>query len=160
MAGIVLAAAVVFGLTAGVGAIWSAVTRGPSVSLAASSAPVASAPAAVQVKLAVDPPPLGGVKGSNGIVDEAYVPGTFTMQAGTTYDVTVLNYSTQGHTWTAPSLNVNAVVPVGSPSSPSVTHFTITPKKAGTYQWFCAVPCDKWSMAHNGFMRGFVVVKA
>lgn len=159
--GAVLVVAVVFALTAGVGAIWSAVTS--SSSPGASAAPAGGAPvtpAAVALKMTIDAPPVGGVKGSNGMVDEAYTPATLTMSVGTTYDVTILNYSKDGHTWTLPELNVNAVVPVGSSSSPSVTHFTVTPKKAGTYQWFCAVPCEKWSMATNGFMRGYVVVKA
>ncbi len=157
--GLVLAAAVIFGLTAGAGAIWSAVTRTPGPSTSVSAAPGA-APAAVSLTMTIDPPPTGGVKGSNGVIDEAYVPGNLTMKVGTTYDVTILNYSKNGHTWTLPNLSVNAVVPVGSPSSPSVTHFTVKPTKAGTYQWFCAVPCEKWSMATNGFMRGYVVVKA
>ena len=158
--GIVLVVALVFALTAGVGAIWSAVTGSSSSSASTAAASAPRIPAAVAVKMTIDAPPLGGVKGSNGGVDEAYVPGALTMTVGTTYDVTILNYSKDGHTWTLPDLNVNAVVPVGSISSPSVTHFTVTPKKAGTYQWFCAVPCEKWSMATNGFMRGYIVVKA
>jgi hypothetical protein len=39
--------------------------------------------------------------------------------------------------------------------------FTFTaPKKAGRYQWWCAVPCDPWAMAHDGYMRGYVTVSA
>ena len=158
--GIALVAAVVFALTAGVGAVWSAVTRTSSPSGTATAAAAPRTPAAVAVKMTIDAPPQGGSRGSNGAVDQAYAPGALAMTVGTTYDITILNYSTDGHTWTLPELNVNAVVPVGSTSSPSVTHFTVTPKKAGTYQWFCAVPCEKWSMATNGFMRGYVVVKA
>ncbi len=160
--GVVFVAAVVFAITAGVGAIWHKVTATPvtSAAPAASTATPAADPTAVQIKLAVNPPPLGGVKGPDGLVHDAFVPGSFTMTVGTTYDVTIYNYDTQSHSWMSPSLNVDAVAPAGSASSPSVTHFTITPKSAGTFQWFCALPCDKWAMAHNGFMRGFVTVKA
>ncbi len=159
VAGIVLAAAVVFAITAGTGAIWHKVTG-------TTSAPTASAtvgtPAAsvVQVKLEINAPPLGGVKGSDGLIHDAFVPGTFTMKVGTTYDVTIYNYDTQSHSWMAPDFNVSAVAPAGSATSPTITHFTIKPTKAGTFQWFCPLPCDKWAMAHNGYMRGYVTVVA
>jgi hypothetical protein len=160
VAGIVLVAAVVFAITAGAGAIWHKVTGTMLSPVASAATAPASAKSAVQVKLEINPPPLGGVKGPDGLVNDAFVPGTFTMTVGTTYDVTIYNYDVQSHSWMAPDLNVTAVAPAGSPSSPSITHFTITPKKAGTIQWFCPLPCDKWAMAHNGFMRGFVTVKA
>lgn len=160
VSGIVLVAAVVFGITAGVGAIWTKVTGHTTTVAAPSAATVSGATVAsvVAMKLSVNPPPLGGVKGSDGQVHDAFVPGSFTMKVGTTYDVTVLNYDTQAHSWVSPSLSVSASMPAGSASSPSVTHFTIKPTAAGTFQWFCATPCDKWAMTHNGFMRGLVTV--
>jgi len=160
VAGLALAAVFIFGVTAGVGSIWSAVTGHATNSVVAAPASAASTPAAVQIKLSVNPPPLGGVKGSDGQVNDAFVPGTLSMKVGTTYDITIYNYDVQSHSWMAPALNVDAIAPAGTASSPSVTHFTITPKSAGNFQWFCALPCDKWAMATNGFMRGFVVVKA
>lgn len=160
---VVFAAAVLFGLTAGVGAVWSAVTAGPAPSVSAApvaAAPASSSPAVVQVKLSVNAPPLGGVTGPDHQVHDAFVPATFTMKVGTTYDVTVTNYDDMPHTWTAPDLNVNAQITPGSESKPSVTHFTITPTKAGTFEWFCATPCDGWAMTHSGYMRGSVAVTA
>lgn len=197
LAGIVLAAAVLFGLTAGVGAIWTAVTqtatpaatapsslrqpsRGASMpgmssrtgtpsgtaisrgqpGAGGSAGSGGSAPATQKVNLVVDPPPLGGVKGPDGNVHDAFVPPTFTMKVGETVQVTVLNYDAMPHTWTSPALGVNAMVPTGSSSSPSRTTFTIHPTKAGTFVWYCATPCDPWSMKHDGFMRGDVTVVA
>ena len=160
VAGIVIVTAVVFAITAGAGAIWHKVTATPVASATAPAVAPATASSAVQVKLEINPPPLGGVKGSDGLIHDAFVPGTFSMTVGTTYDVTIYNYDTQPHSWMSPDLNVSAVAPTGSPSSPSITHFTIKPTKAGTIQWFCALPCDKWAMANNGFMRGYVTVKA
>jgi len=57
---------------------------------------------------------------------------------------------------------VDEIIPGGgTPSTPRVVTFKFTaPTKAGKYQWFCAVPCDPWAMAHNGYMRGFVTVTA
>ena len=161
VAGIVIVAAVVFAITAGAGAIWHKVTGTTPAPGASTSAVVpASASNAVQVKLEINPPPLGGVKGPDGLVHDAFVPGTFTMTVGKTYDVTIYNYDVQSHSWMSPDLNVSAVAPAGTASSPSITHFTIKPTKPGTIQWFCALPCDKWAMAHNGFMRGYVTVVA
>jgi hypothetical protein len=157
LAGAVFAAAVVFAITAGAGAIWHKVTS--TASVATASAPAAApATSAVAVKLEINAPPLGGVKGPDGVVYDAFVPAAFTMKVGVTYDVTIYNYDTQSHSWMAPDLNVDAIAPAGSASSPSVTHFVIKPTKAGTFQWFCALPCDKWAMAHNGYMRGYVTV--
>jgi len=153
-------AVVVFAITAGAGAVWHKVmgtTPAPGASVAAAPAPAASV---VQVKLAINPPPLDGVKGSDNQVHDAFVPGNLSMTVGTTYDVTIYNYDGQSHSWMAPDLNVSVVAPKGTDSSPSITHVTITPKKAGTFQWFCALPCDKWAMATNGYMRGYVTVKA
>ena len=154
-------AAVVFALAAGVGWIWHRVT-GPTsaTSAVAPAASTPSTPSAVTLKMSINPPPLGGVKGQGGTVDDAFVPGTLSMKVGTTYDVVLYNYDPHAHTWTLPNFNVNADTPAGTASSPSITHFTITPKSKGTFQWFCALPCDKWSMATNGYMRGYLKVTA
>ena len=161
VAGIVIVAAVVFALTAGAGAIWHKVTgTSPAPGATASAAAPATASSAVAVKLEINPPPVGGVKGAGGVVMDAFVPSTFTMTVGQTYDITMYNYDTQSHSWMSPDLNVSVVAPAGSASSPSVTHFTLKPTKAGQVQWFCALPCDKTAMATNGFMRGYVTVKA
>jgi hypothetical protein len=34
------------------------------------------------------------------------------------------------------------------------------PSQAGSYQWFCALPCDPWAMSHDGYMRGHITVTA
>ncbi len=157
-AGVLAFAAAVFGLTAGVGAIWSTVTGGGSTN-AVAAAPAAATTNVQHVSLVVDPPPLYGVK-VDGAVHDAFVPGTFTMKAGTTVVVSVTNYDSMPHTWTAPALGVNAQVTPGSQTSPSHVTFTIHPTKAGTFAWHCATPCDPWSMSHVGYMEGFVTVTA
>ncbi len=174
---VVLGAGVVFGMTAGVGAIWTSVTSAggspagaapaqatpaaPGGSSTSPSAAPTAAPAAVhQIKLKVNPPPLGGVKASDGKVHDAFVPAAFTMKVGQVYKVTVLNYDDASHSWTSDALGMNVTIKGGSDSSPSTTTFTIRPTAAGTFLWYCAIPCDPWAMAHDGYMRGHVTVVA
>ena len=160
VAGIALVITVVFALTAGVGAIWHKVTASAPVAAPRTSVASSSGSSAVPVKLDVNPAPLGGVKGPDGLVHDAFVPASVSMTKGTKYDVTIYNYDTQSHAWMLPTFNIDVMVPAGSASAPSVTHFTLTPKSAGTFQWFCPLPCDKWAMANNGFMRGYLTVKS
>ncbi len=91
---------------------------------------------------------------------DAFLPGDFTVKAGDTVTITVWNYDDK-HSFTAPSLGVNQILAGGTQKAPARTTFTFTaPSKPGSYAWFCAMPCDPWAMAHDGFMRGFVTVTA
>jgi plastocyanin len=75
--------------------------------------------------------------------------------------VTVSNYDDMPHSFTSPSLAVNETIPAGSANAPTKTTFTFTaPSKAGSYPWWCALPRDPWAMAHDGYMRGHVIVSA
>lgn len=79
--------------------------------------------------------------------------------AGATVRVAVYNYDDMPHTFTATELGVNAKVPAGSEEKPSKVTFTFqAPQEAGSYEWFCALPCDPWSMTHYGYMKGYVKV--
>lgn len=93
---------------------------------------------------------------------DAFLPADFSVQAGSTVTVTVTNYDGGPHTFTAPSMNLNAIIPGGgSLSAPKTVTFTFkAPSKPGSYQWWCSVPCDPWAMAHDGYMRGVVTVTA
>ena len=103
-----------------------------------------------------------GRLGPDGKWHDAFVPADFTVHAGDKVTVTVENYDSSPHSFTSPSMGVNEVIPGGgTPSAPHEATFTFTaPKKAGAYQWWCSVPCDPWSMKHNGYMRGIVTVAA
>jgi plastocyanin len=127
--------------------------------LGATSAPLSKPEA---VKLLVKTDVEHGRRGPDGKWHDAFLPGDFTVHPGDTVTVTVENYDSSPHTFTAPSMGVNAIIPGGgSVSSPHETTFTFTaPKTAGKYQWWCSIPCDPWAMAHDGYMRGFVTVAA
>lgn len=125
----------------------------------ATAVPVAKPEA---VKLAVKTDVEHGRRGPDGKWHDAFLPADFTVHPGAQVTVTVTNYDSGQHTFTSPSLGVNAIIPGGGTlSAPHQMTFTFTaPKKAGKYQWWCAVPCDPWAMAHNEYMRGFVTVAA
>lgn len=138
------------------------------VAPAASRTPAAQAAApAVKpeaVKLLVKADAEHGKLGPDGKWHDAFLPGDFTVHAGAKVTVTVYNYDGGPHTFTAPGLGINEMIPGGGGSltaAPKEVSFTFTaPAKAGRYQWWCTVPCDPWAMTHDGYMRGYVTVKA
>ncbi|MDA8367090.1 MAG: cupredoxin domain-containing protein [Actinomycetota bacterium] len=79
----------------------------------------------------------------------------FTVKVGQAVKVTIVNHDAMPHTFTAPDINVNASVNPGSS-----TTFTFTPSAAGTFSWYCSVPCGDWVMSHTGYMKGSVTVTA
>ena len=117
------------------------------------------------VKLSIKSDDEHGRRGPDGKWHDAYLPAHFTVHAGEKVTVTVYNYDTGAHTFTAPTLGasgpVNEMIPAGSEAAPHRTTFTFTaPSKPGNYVWWCAMPCDPWAMAHIGYMRGYVTVIA
>lgn len=111
------------------------------------------------IKLAVKADDEHGRLGPDGKWHDAFLPADFTVRPGAKVTVTVTNYDGGAHSFTSPALRVNAVVAAGSMQHPHQTTFTFTaPKQAGRYAWWCAMPCDPWAMAHDGYMRGYVTV--
>lgn len=102
-----------------------------------------------------------GRRGPGGAWHDAFLPANFKVGAAKTVAVTVLNYDDMAHSFTSPMLGVNRTIPAGSAKHPSRTTFTFTaPSRAGRYLWWCALPCDPFSMTHIGYVRGFVRVAA
>lgn len=97
-------------------------------------------------------------KDAKGAWHDAYLPAAFGVTVGKKATVTITNYDGAPHTFTAPGLKLNVLIPPAKAGKPSVTTFSFTAKKAGTYDWFCAAGCDPWAMTHLGFMRGRVTV--
>ena len=125
------------------------------------TAATAVAAAPESLKLVVKSDDEKGKKGSDGNWHDAFLPADFSVSAGASVRVTVYNYDDMPHSFTSPQLGLNVEVPAGSGSmeKPGKITFTLqAPQKAGSYEWFCALPCDPWAMAHDGFMRGQVQV--
>jgi plastocyanin len=137
-------------------------TTGPrtvTIQTAAPAATPAVAPLAVHMTLKSDTE--HGKKGPDGQWHDAILGGNLNVKAGQTVTVTIASYDDSPHSYTAPDLGLNVRISGGSATTPTVTKFTFkAPAKAGTYQWFCAFPCDPWAMAHDGYMRGHVTVTA
>jgi plastocyanin len=133
------------------GAMNSGMMNGSSSSVAASSSE--------SVKLVIKSDEEKGKKGPDGSWHDAFLPADFSVKAGATVRVTVYNYDDMPHSFTAAELGTNQTIPGGSEEKPSETTFTFqAPQKAGSYDWYCALPCDPWAMTHNGFMKGRVTV--
>jgi plastocyanin len=103
--------------------------------------------------------------GSDGKYHDAFLPGNLAVHAGDAVTVTVYNYDPMPHSFTSSSLSstqlINEMIPAGSAGAPTKTTFTFTaPSNPGKYAWWCAIPCDPFSMTHVGFMRGYVTVAA
>jgi plastocyanin len=126
--------------------------------------------------------------GSDGGKHDALLPSAdLTVKAGQTVRLTISNYDDMPHSFTSPGLAKGATVPAGlqqmqgTPQDvkvmpmpgmgvsrdipgavkgrPSTVTITFTaPSKAGTYIWYCRLPCDAWAMAHDGDMRVHVTV--
>ncbi len=132
----------------------------PAAGAAAATQTAAVPPQAMTIQVKADDE--HGRMGPDKQWHDAFLPADFTVRAGATVKVTVVNYDGGPHTFTSPAMNVNAIIPGGgSMSAPRTMTFTFTaPTKAGKYQWWCAVPCDPWAMSHDGYMRGVVTVAA
>jgi hypothetical protein len=129
-------------------------------------------------------------RGSDGKTHDAFLPtANFSVKAGQRVRVTIYNYDDMPHSFTSPGLakgaaiplgeqqtqgtaqdikvmptpglGLDKMIPAGSDKSPSKTIVTFTaPAKAGSYVWYCKMPCDPWAMSHVGFMVGRVKVSA
>lgn len=99
-----------------------------------------------------------GKKGPDGKWHDAFLPGNFQVRAGMRVRLTVVNYDDMPHSFTAPGLHLNVMVPGAKGTTPGKKTFTLRAKKAGKYTWWCATPCDPWAMMKGGYMRGYVRV--
>lgn len=100
---------------------------------------------------------------ADGKLHDSFSPTDFTVQKGIPVTVTVDNYDTGEHSITAPDLGLNQVFKGASKTTgPSVTTFTFTPTKTGSFTWRCEYSCDggmtSYSMTHPGYMMGTINV--
>ncbi|MFZ0386315.1 MAG: cupredoxin domain-containing protein [Solirubrobacteraceae bacterium] len=92
-----------------------------------------------------------GVKpGADGKLHDAFSVTNFYVHAGQPIKLVINNTDSAAHSIVAPGAGVSIMVKPG-------THtYTLLVRKAGRFQWFCGMPCDPYSMAHDGYMRGFI----
>jgi plastocyanin len=122
---------------------------------------VATPPAPKTVKMLVKSDTEHAKRGPDGQWHDAFLPGDFSVKAGQSVTVTVSNYDDAPHSFNSPSLGVNETIGGGSEKAPHAVTFKFkAPSKPGSYEWWCALPCDPWAMSHDGYMRGHVTVIA
>ncbi|HEY5262326.1 MAG TPA: hypothetical protein VIJ33_09450 [Solirubrobacteraceae bacterium] len=92
-----------------------------------------------------------GIKpGPDGKLHDAFSVTNFYTHVGQPVKLVINNTDTTDHSITAPGTGVNIIVRPG-------THtYTLLVRKAGRFQWMCTMPCDPYSMAHDGYMRGYI----
>jgi membrane fusion protein, multidrug efflux system len=113
-----------------------------------------------------------GFLGPDGRGHDMFTPSNLTVKAGQPVHVRFINYDEGQHTFTIPELGVNQLIKEHvDDNTPSTTDFTFTFTKAGTYRYYCAVPCDGgqggWAMKtdasgkpdQTGYMAGLVTVE-
>jgi plastocyanin len=92
-----------------------------------------------------------GVKpGPDGKLHDAFSVTNFYAHVGQAVKLVINNTDTSDHSINAPDAGVNIVV------KPGVHTYTLVVHKAGRFEWFCSFPCDPYSMAHVGYMRGYI----
>jgi plastocyanin len=111
-----------------------------------------------------------GKQGPDGATHDVFaaLSGT-TVKVGVPVTITIDNTDDTQHSMTSPDLGLNIVVPGKTDKGDGTISYTFTPTKAGSFRWFCALPCDTdnagWDMTADGsgsdqlgFMAGTITV--
>jgi hypothetical protein len=91
------------------------------------------------------------------------------IQVGKPVTITIQNMDEMPHSMSSPELGLNIMIPAAKDGKAGTVDFTFTPTRAGTFRWYCAIPCDGdsqgWAMApsvngfgREGFMAGTITV--
>ncbi len=95
-----------------------------------------------------------GKKGPDGKLHDDFTVTDFQVTVGQPVTLRIDNTDTVPHSLTAPAAGVSIIV------LPGTHDYTLLVKQAGKFEWHCVFPCDPWSMAHVGYMRGFITATA
>ena len=148
--GVVLgAAAVVLALIAVdvvlIDGIQPAPTRRVTQVVKVSGAPVVAPVVYLTVSPGVEP-------GADGKLHDAFSVTDFYARVGRPVRLVINNTDSAAHSIVAPGAGVRITV------KPGMHTYTLLVHKAGRFQWYCMLPCDPYSMAHDGYMRGYITV--
>jgi uncharacterized cupredoxin-like copper-binding protein len=92
-----------------------------------------------------------GIKpGPDGKLHDAFSVTNFTVRAGQPVKLVINNTDNGDHSITAMGAGVNIVV------RPGLHTYTLLVQRQGRFMWMCTYPCDPYSMAHVGYMRGYI----
>ncbi|HEY7935123.1 MAG TPA: hypothetical protein VID48_14995, partial [Solirubrobacteraceae bacterium] len=88
--------------------------------------------------------------GPGGERHDAFSKTNFTVKVGQTLRMTIDNRDSAVHSITSAEAGVNIVV------MPGVHTYTLVVHQTGDFKWVCAYVCDPFSMAHTGYMQGYI----
>jgi hypothetical protein len=92
-----------------------------------------------------------GVKpGPDGKLHDAFSVTDFTVHAGRPVELVINNTDTATHSINSPAAGVNILV------RPGLHTYKLLVHSSGRFEWYCMMPCDPFSMAHVGYMRGYI----
>jgi len=127
-------------------------------------------PAAQLLSFQVVGPDDATITGPDGNKHDVFVAtSATTVKVGQPVTITITNKDDVQHSMTSPDLGLNIVIPAATDKGDGTISYTFTPTKAGTFRWFCALPCDTdnagWDMTPDsagsdqlGFMAGTITV--
>ena len=101
--------------------------------------------------------------------DVFWATSSTSVKVGVPVTITITNKDDVQHSMTSPDLGLNIVIPAKTDKGDGTISYTFTPTKAGSFRWFCAIPCDSdnagWDMTSDGngngqnnFMAGYITV--
>jgi hypothetical protein len=91
-----------------------------------------------------------GKKGPESKMHDDFTVTEFHVTVGQPVTLRIDNTDTVPHSITSPEAGVNIV------AEPGTHGYTLLVNQAGKFEWHCVFPCDPWSMAHIGYMRGTI----
>jgi hypothetical protein len=95
-----------------------------------------------------------GKKGPDGKLHDDFTVTEFHVTVGQPLTLRIDNTDTVPHSITSLAAGVNITV------LPGTHDYTLLVNKVGKFEWHCVFPCDPWSMAHVGYMRGLITATA
>lgn len=131
-------------------------TTAMPMSSATSAATSASSPAAPMAAKTVSLKIFASKKlGPDGKRHDYFTTTNFSVKVGQPLKLRIDNSDDMMHSISAPVAGINVMV------QPGLHTYTIVVKRAGHFNWVCAIPCDTdakgWAMQHpEGFMGGVI----
>jgi hypothetical protein len=86
----------------------------------------------------------------DGKLHDAFSVTNFTVRVGQPLKLVIDNTDTVPHSINSVGAGVNIVARPGTHTYTMIVH------KQGKFLWMCMYPCDPYSMAHIGYMRGWI----
>jgi heme/copper-type cytochrome/quinol oxidase subunit 2 len=141
-----------------------------AASTAPSTAPVAGNAVTLNYKLVGPDSPLAKLGPDGKTHDTFFTTDSTNLKVGDKVTIVVQNFDDMPHGMFFDGLGITQLITAGpGDDTATTTTFTFTATKAGTFRWYCPMPCDtdqgQWAMKADmsgkdkmGFMAGTITV--